>query len=83
MTDNEYTDDSPVEKVDDHEDQDTLSGPVEDEHDEQETEEAIDAGEVDDDVYTKEGRDQLVEDDEIDTAEEGFSKGAEPDKHGQ
>lgn len=38
---------------------------------------AMEKGEKDEDVYSEEGREELVEDDEIDAWEEGFSEGAE------
>ncbi|MFQ5475190.1 MAG: hypothetical protein ACE5DM_05105 [Candidatus Nanoarchaeia archaeon] len=37
----------------------------------------METGDAEEDVYTEEGREQLVEDDEISTAEEGFMEGAE------
>ncbi len=37
---------------------------------------AMETGEKDEDVYSEEGREELVEDDEIDAWEEGFSEGA-------
>jgi hypothetical protein len=40
----------------------------------------IEKKEADEDVYTEEGREELIDDDEIDDLEEGFSKGAAPDK---
>ena len=39
--------------------------------------EEMDLGEVDEDVYTEEGREKEVEDDEISAEEEGFMAGAE------
>ena len=41
----------------------------------------METGEKDEDVYTEEGRQKLQEDDEIEPWEEGFAKGAQPDKH--
>jgi hypothetical protein len=38
---------------------------------------AMKTGEQDEEVYTEAGRDELVENDEIDTWEEGFMEGAE------
>jgi hypothetical protein len=46
-------------------------------------EEEMEKGERDEDVYSEEGRKKLEEDDEIEPWEEGFSKGAAPDKHDQ
>ena len=37
----------------------------------------MEVGELDEDVYTEEGREKLVEGDEISVAEEGFMEGAE------
>ena len=37
----------------------------------------METGELEEDVYTEEGRENLVEDDEITTAEEGFMEGAD------
>ncbi|MAG08124.1 hypothetical protein CMO89_01520 [Candidatus Woesearchaeota archaeon] len=44
---------------------------------EEEIEEDMETGEKEEDVYTEEGREKLVEDDEIEPGEEGFMKGAE------
>ena len=46
----------------------------------EEYEDKIEKKETDADVYTEEGREELIDDDEIDDLEEGFSKGAAPDK---
>ena len=43
-------------------------------------EEEMDLGEVDEDVYTEEGREKLVEDDEIEAGEEGYARGASSTK---
>ena len=43
--------------------------------------EAVNAGLKGEDIYTSEGREMLEEDDEIEPWEEGFAKGAAPDKH--
>ncbi len=43
----------------------------------EEKELAMELGEKDEDVYTAEGREELVEDDEVDSWEEGFMEGAE------
>lgn len=69
------TDDEPIEKKASHEDADDYDLEKED------YEDKIKKGEAEEDVYTDEGRDLLHEDDEIDDMEEGFSKGAQPDKH--
>ncbi|MBI4145142.1 hypothetical protein HY493_02970 [Candidatus Woesearchaeota archaeon] len=69
------TDDEPIEKKESHEDADDYDLEKEDYADK------IKKGEAEEDVYTDEGRDLLHEDDEIDDMEEGFSKGAQPDKH--
>ena len=37
----------------------------------------METGELDEDVYTEEGREELVEEDEISDVEEGFVKGYE------
>ncbi len=37
----------------------------------------MELGEKDEDVYTEEGREELIEDDEVDAWEEGFMEGAE------
>lgn len=42
----------------------------------EEIEENMESGELDEDVYSEEGREKLVEDDEIDPEEEGFMEGA-------
>ncbi|HSU72904.1 MAG TPA: hypothetical protein VLJ21_03585 [Candidatus Binatia bacterium] len=68
-------DDEPVEKVTSHEEQDGEDLTKED------YEDKIVKKEADEDVYTEEGRADLEEDDEIEPWEEGFSKGAAPDKH--
>lgn len=46
----------------------------------EEYEDKIEKKEADEDIYTEEGREELIEDDEIDDVEEGFSKGAAPDR---
>ncbi len=46
----------------------------------EEYEDKVEKKEAEPDVYTDEGREELIDDDEIDDAEEGFSKGASPDK---
>ncbi len=46
----------------------------------EEIEEQIENSEHEDDVYEDEGREELVEDDEIDPAEEGFMQGYEQDE---
>ncbi len=53
-----------------------------DEHDEtsEEFKAKMGSGERDEDVYTAEGAEELLEDDEIDAKEEGFSEGALPKK---
>jgi hypothetical protein len=68
-------DDEPIEKVASHEEQDGEDLTKED------YEDKIVKKEADEDVYTEEGRAELEEDDEIEPWEEGFSKGAAPDKH--
>ncbi|PIN75699.1 hypothetical protein COV18_02520 [Candidatus Woesearchaeota archaeon CG10_big_fil_rev_8_21_14_0_10_37_12] len=40
----------------------------------------VEAGDEETDVYTEEGREELVEDDEIDSWEGGFSRGEEHPK---
>ena len=42
-----------------------------------EEEEGKEEGELDEDVYTEEGREELVEDDEITEIEQGFAEGYE------
>jgi len=44
---------------------------------EEETEQDMETGEKEEDVYTKEGREKLVEDDEIKPEEEAFMEGEE------
>jgi hypothetical protein len=44
---------------------------------EDEVDQEMETGELEEDVYTEEGRENLVEDDEISTAEEGFMEGAD------
>ena len=44
---------------------------------EEETEQDMEEGEKEEDVYTEEGRKKLVEDDEISPSEEGFAEGEE------
>ena len=46
----------------------------------EEIEESIESENHDEDVYEDEGREELVEDDEIDAAEEGFMQGYESDE---
>lgn len=50
-----------------------------DEDDSEEIKEDMEEGELDEDVYSEEGREKLLEDDEIDSDEEGFMEGAEED----
>ena len=50
-----------------------------DEHSEHTTK--INAGQQEADVYTEEGREELLESEELQPWEEGFAKGAAPDKH--
>ena len=54
-----------------------------DEHDEtpEEMEQKMSTGEAETDVYSEEGREELMEDDEVSEWEEGFAEGeAEPEK---
>ena len=48
-----------------------------DEKTKEEFEEKLAEGKVEEDVYTEEGRDELVENDEISADEEGFMEGEE------
>jgi len=68
-------DDEPLEEVSSHTEQDG------EELTKEEYRTKIEAGEAEEDVYTDEGRAELEEDDEIEPWEEGFSKGAQPDRH--
>ncbi len=54
--------------------------PEEHEESTEKLEEEMDLGEVDEDVYTEEGREKLVEDDEINAGEEGYAQGASSTK---
>lgn len=49
--------------------------PEEHEESSEELEDEMELGEKEEDVYTEEGREKLVEDDEIDTWEAGFAEG--------
>ncbi|MDP7141307.1 MAG: hypothetical protein QF506_02995 [Candidatus Woesearchaeota archaeon] len=55
--------------------------PAEEQWSESETKEEVkedmETGEKEEDVYTEEGREKLIEDDEINPKEEGFMEGAE------
>ncbi|MBU0461263.1 MAG: DUF2116 family Zn-ribbon domain-containing protein [Nanoarchaeota archaeon] len=44
---------------------------------EDEIDQSMEEGELDEDVYTEEGRENLLEDDEIEEWEEGFMEGAD------
>lgn len=67
-------DDEPVDasQQEDHEEYDLTK---------EEYEDKIEKKEADEDVYTEEGREELLDDDEIEDWEQGFSKGSAPDKH--
>ena len=54
---------------------------IEPEKSSEEKEQEMDTGDDDEDVYNKEGRKKLKEDDEIDTWEEAFMEGAEGGGH--
>ena len=64
-----------IEEFDDEESHDH----VEDESDEtsDEVKDEMNSGRADQDVYTEEGREKLLEDDELEPDEEGFMEGAE------
>ena len=49
---------------------------IEEEKNSEEKSEEMESGEKDEDVYSEEGREKLVEDDEISPEEEGFMEGA-------
>ncbi len=51
--------------------------PEEHEESSDELEEEMEIGEKEEDVYSEEGREKLVEDDEIDSWEAGFAEGAD------
>lgn len=62
------------EKIDD---QNRASEQFTDDETEEEIKEDMDIGEKNEDVYSEEGRENLLDDDEIDAEEEGFMEGAE------
>ena len=66
------TDDEPVDASKTEDDEYDLT--------KEEYEDKIEKKEADEDVYTEEGREDLLDDDEIDDMEQGFSKGANPGK---